>query len=94
VWLSLVLPPIPVKHQKDHRCYKTARNPLMNSMEHEFKLVQEEYGRNMLNLVVVVGYLRRLLSTAAAVRFLSQAEPTMLAEFQKIMDQADLRAAG
>lgn len=66
----------------------------MNSMEHKFKLVQEEYGRNMLNLVVVVGYLRRLLNTAAVVRFLSQAEPTMLAELQKIMDQADLKAAG
>jgi hypothetical protein len=63
-------------------------------MEHKFKLVQEEYGRNMLNLVVVVGYLRRLLNTAAVVRFLSQAEPTMLAELQKIMDQADLKAAG
>jgi hypothetical protein len=43
---------------------------------------------------VVVGYLRSLLNTAAVVRFLSQAEPTMLAEFQKIMDQADLRATG
>jgi ParB-like chromosome segregation protein Spo0J len=66
----------------------------INSMEHEFTLVQEEYGRDMLNLVVVVGYLRSLLNNAAVVRFLSQAEPTILAEFQKIMDQAEMRATG
>ena len=28
----------------------------MQNMEREFALVQEEYGQNMLNLVVVVGY--------------------------------------
>jgi ParB-like chromosome segregation protein Spo0J len=66
----------------------------INSMEREFKLVQEEYGRNMLNLVVVVGYLRHLLNNAAVVRYLSQTEPAMLAEFQKIMDQAEMRAVG
>ncbi len=66
----------------------------IKNMEHEFRLVQEEYGQNMLNLVVVVGYLRSLLDNAAVVRFLSQAEPTMLAEFQKIMEQADMRATG
>jgi len=66
----------------------------MNNMEHEFKLVQEAYGRNMLNLVVVVGYVRSLLNNAAVVRYLSQTEPTMLAEFQKILDQAEMKATG
>ncbi len=66
----------------------------INNMEHEFKLVQEEYGQNMLNLVVVVAYMRGLLDNAAVVRFLSQAEPAMLAEFQKIMEQADMKATG
>ena len=77
---------------EDHDVARLQRE--INSMEHEFTLVQDEYGRNMLNLVVVVGYLRSLLNNAAVVRFLSQAEPTMLAEFQKIMDQADMRATG
>ncbi len=76
----------------DHDVIRLQRE--MNSMEHEFKLVQEEYGRNMLNLVVVVGYLRSLLNNAAVVRFLSQAEPAMLAEFQKIMDRAEMKATG
>ena len=63
----------------------------METLERDFKLVQEEYGQNMLNLVVVVGYLRRLTNNAAVVRFLSQSEPTILTEFQKIIDMADLR---
>ena len=66
----------------------------MQSLEREFALAQEEYGQNMLNLVVVVGYLRSLLDNAAVVRFLSQAEPAMLAEFQKIVDLADMKATG
>jgi len=66
----------------------------MKNMEREFKLVQEEYGQSMLNLVVVIGYLRSLLDNAAVVRFLSQAEPAMLGEFQKIMDLTDMKATG
>lgn len=66
----------------------------MTNLEREFRLVQEEYGQNMLNLVVVVGYLRRLMDNAAVVRFLSQAEPSMLSEFQRIIDTAEMRATG
>jgi len=66
----------------------------MQNLEREFALVQAEYGQNMLNLVVVVGYLRNLLNNAAVVRFLSQAEATMLAEFQKIVDHEDMQATG
>ena len=66
----------------------------MQNLEREFALAQEEYGQNMLNLVVVVGYLRSLLDNAAVVRFLSQAEPAMLTEFQKIVDLADMKATG
>ncbi len=66
----------------------------MENLEREFTMVQEEYGQNMLNLVVVVGYLRRLMDNAAVVRFLSQAEPSMLSEFQRIIDTAEMRATG
>ena len=66
----------------------------MQNLEREFALVQAEYGQNMLNLVVVVGYIRNILNNAAVVRFLSQAEATMLAEFQKIVDHADMKATG
>jgi len=66
----------------------------MTVLERDFKMVQEEYGQNMLNLVVVVAYVRRLLDNAAVVRYLSRTEAAMLAEFQKIVDTSDLRATG
>lgn len=66
----------------------------MTTLEREFKSVQEEYGQNMLHLVVVVGYVRKLLDKAAVVRFLSRVEPAMLAELQRIVETSDLRAAG
>jgi hypothetical protein len=66
----------------------------MTNLEREFKSVQEEYGQNMLHLVVVAAYVRKLLDKAAVVRFLSRVEPAMLAEFQRIVEASDLRAAG
>jgi hypothetical protein len=66
----------------------------MSVLERDFKMVQEEYGQNMLNLVVVVAYVRRLLDNAAVVRYLSRTEAAMLNEFQKIVDASDLRATG
>ena len=73
---------------------RARRRSEMQSLEREFRLVQEECGQNMLNLVVVVGYLRKFLDTAAVVRYISQHEPAMLTEFQRIIDTADLRATG
>jgi len=66
----------------------------MSVLERDFKMVQDEYGQNMLSLVVVVAYVRRLLDNAAVVRYLSRTESAMLAEFQKIVDTSDLRATG
>lgn len=66
----------------------------MSVLERDFKMVQDEYGQNMLNLVVVAAYVRRLLDNAAVVRYLSRTEADMLAEFRKIVDTSDLRDTG
>lgn len=58
----------------------------MGTLEREFKLIEDSHGKNVLNLVVVAGYLRKLLDNARIVRFLSQNHPELLAEFQKLMD--------
>lgn len=44
----------------------------------------------MLNLVVVVGYLRRLLDNARVVRFPSQNHREILTEFQKLVETKSL----
>jgi len=64
----------------------------METLERDFRLVEDEYGRNVLNLVVARNYLARLLDNARVVRFLSQRHPDVLAEFQKIAEATSLEA--
>ena len=51
----------------------------------------EEHGQNILNLVVVVGYLRSLLGNRTVVRILLQAEPAILGEYQKTTHLAAIK---
>lgn len=62
----------------------------MESLGREFKLIEESHGKNTLNLVLVIGYLRRLLDNARIVRFLSQNYPEILTEFQKLVETKNL----
>ena len=62
----------------------------MDTLGREFKIIEESHGRNVLNLVVVVGYLRRLLDNARIVRFLSQNHREILTEFQKLVETKSL----
>lgn len=62
----------------------------METLGREFKLIEESHGRNVLNLVVVSGYLRRILDNARVVRFLSQSHPEILTEFQKLVEAKNL----
>lgn len=55
-------------------------------LERDFKTIEQSYGDNMLNLVVAVGYLRKLLDNAPVVRYLSRQHGEILAEFQKIVE--------
>jgi hypothetical protein len=60
------------------------------SLVREFKLVEESHGKNVLNLTIVVAYLRKLLDNARVVRYLSQNDPEILAEFQKLVETRSL----
>jgi hypothetical protein len=62
----------------------------MESHAQEFKLIEESHGKNVLNLVLVVGYLRKLTDNARVVRYLSQRYPEILAEFQKLVESRTL----
>jgi hypothetical protein len=66
----------------------------METLGREFKLIEESHGRNMLDLVLLVGYLRKLLDNARVVRFLSQNYSEILSEFQKIVESRALLDAG
>ena len=58
----------------------------LETLSYDFKILEETHGKNTLNLVVVNGYLKRLLDNARIVRFLSQNHHELLLEFQKIAE--------
>lgn len=64
----------------------------MESLEREFRIVEESYGPNVLNLVVARRYLTRLIDNAGVIRYLSQNYPEMLMEFEKIVEAMSLES--
>ena len=64
----------------------------MENLGQDFRLVEESHGRNVLNLVLVVGYLKKLMDNAGVVRYLSQHYHEIMTEFQKIVETKSLGA--
>jgi hypothetical protein len=60
------------------------------SLGREFALIQESHGKNTLNLVLVVAYLRKILENPRVCRHLSQHHPEIQAEFQKLVEARNL----
>jgi hypothetical protein len=58
----------------------------MEHLSRDLRVIEETHGQNTLNLVVVVGYLKKLLDNARVVRYLAQHHEELLAEFQKIVE--------
>jgi len=57
-------------------------------LDREFRLIEQSYGVDHLDLVVVSGFLERLLGNARVVRYLAQNYSELLAKFQKIADSS------
>lgn len=53
-------------------------------LDREFRLIEQSYGTDHLDLVVVTGFLDRLLGNARVTRYLTQHYIELLTEFQKI----------
>jgi len=62
----------------------------MESVEKDFKLIEESFGRNMMHLMLANGYLDKLLENGRVVRFLASNYNGMLVELQKIIDTTSL----
>ena len=71
-----------VKGISDEQLEKMERESA--NLEREFKLIENEYGTDHLDLVLATGYLCRLLENARMVGHLAKFFPEMLAEFQNI----------
>jgi len=64
----------------------------MAVLERDFRLIEQSYGKNVLNLVLARGYLAKLLSNNRVLRYLSGHYADILAEFQKIVEASSLEA--
>lgn len=56
----------------------------------EFRLIEETHGKNTMNLVLIVAYLRKLLENARVTRYFSQHHAETLVEFQKLVESRSL----
>jgi hypothetical protein len=57
----------------------------MANVQGQYKMVEESYGQDVLNLVLARGYLTRLLDNSAVARYLKQRQPDVLKEFECIV---------
>jgi len=55
-------------------------------LDREFKLIEQSYGSDHLDLVLASAYVGNLLGSARVVRHLAQHHPDLLGEFQRIAD--------
>jgi RepB plasmid partitioning protein/ParB/Sulfiredoxin domain len=62
------------------------------SLEREFKVVEQSYGADHLDLVLTKGYLAKILANARIVRYLAQNHQELLTELQRITDMKTLAA--
>ncbi len=56
------------------------------NLDRQFKLLEKSYGTDHLDLVLVNGYVAKLISNVKVVRFLAQHSSEILLEFQKLVD--------
>jgi ParB-like chromosome segregation protein Spo0J len=62
----------------------------MASLQREYRLIEENYGTDVLNLTLAKGYLGSLLGNARVVRYMAQNHAEILAQFQKITEMTSL----
>jgi len=62
----------------------------MTNLQEQYKLVEESYGQDVLNLVLAKGYLVRLLENNSVARYIQQNEPDVFSEFMSIVETVSL----
>ncbi|HWI27237.1 MAG TPA: plasmid partitioning protein RepB C-terminal domain-containing protein [Stellaceae bacterium] len=80
---------VDARKSKRVRGFTTEQLSLMEresaNLEREFRMAEQSYGTEHLDLVLAKGYVARLLGNANVLRYLGQHQREILAEFQKIV---------
>ena len=56
----------------------------METLERDYKVAEDKYSENMLNLTILLGYVRKLLANSKIEPFLGKRHAEMLVEFERI----------
>jgi len=62
----------------------------MSNLQGQYKLVEQTYGQDVLNLVLARGYLTKILENQAVMKYLSQHQLDLVKEFESILEMASL----
>lgn len=62
----------------------------MQVLEQDLQAIEDSHNRNVLNLVLITAYLRKLLDNSAIAKFLNARHADVMAEFKKLVDSASL----
>ena len=62
----------------------------MSNLQGQYKMVEQTYGRDVLNLVLARGFLAKLLDNKQVTRYLKQRQPEVLAEFETIVQTVSI----
>jgi hypothetical protein len=62
----------------------------METVQNRYKLAEQSYGEDVLNLVLARGYLQKLLENTHVNQFLRRHQPEILAEFEAIVKTVSL----
>ena len=62
----------------------------MSNLQEQYKLVEESYGQDVLNLVLAKGYLAKLLENEEISRYIKNVQPDVFSEFITIVETVSL----
>lgn len=62
----------------------------MSNLQDQYKMVEQTYGQDVLNLVLARGYLTKLLENTTVARYLRQRHPEVLEQFENIVATTSL----
>ena len=62
----------------------------MGNLQEQYKLVEESYGQDVLNLVLAKGYLAKLLENDEVSRYIQKSQPDVFSEFVTIVETVSL----
>ncbi len=57
-----------------------------SSLDREFKMIEQSYGGDHLDLVLTLGYLRKLIENTRVARFLERNYEEIYSEFRRLID--------